>query len=110
MTDNPTVPILDDDRVGPAAQPAAAATQVAAPRFALFMAEQTFQEEAEQAELRSLRDDYGGRWQIQHQLSPECWTAVRRPEPSQVIIKVAHDLAVLRAKIAAAETELAVPE
>jgi hypothetical protein len=110
MTDNPIVPILDDDGAGPAAQPAAAATQDVAPRFALFVAEQTFQEEAQQAELRSLQDDYAGRWQIQHQLSPECWTAVRRPEPSQVIIKVAHDLDALRAKIAAAETELAVPE
>jgi hypothetical protein len=110
MTDNPMVPILDDDGAGPATEPAAAATPDAAPRFALFVAEQTFQEEAQQAELRSLRDDYGGCWQIQHQLSPECWTAVRRPEPSQVIIKVAHDLDTLRAKIAAAETELAVPE
>ena len=74
------------------------------------VAGQVLPAEAHQAALSSLFHDFGERWQIQHQLSPQCWTAVRRPEPSQVILKVAHDLEGLRAKMTAAETELPEPE
>lgn len=56
------------------------------------------------AKLARLLADFGQSWHVAHQQSPACWTAVTRPKPGQMIVKVTHDLDAIRAKLERAET------
>lgn len=55
-------------------------------------------------ELSGLLRDYQDRWQVEHQDAPPAWVAVRHLTPTRIHVLVAHDLAGLRAKLAAAES------